>query len=158
MKKQYLVIGILVLAFLLIPTKAFALNSQELTVKNFYRYVDSKQYGKAWNSLTETSKQRITNMIVDKSNEIAKGKATYTYSQIRKMMDQPGSEVSLSFWNSFRGSFKADYILPRAKFKMVSTTSKKSIVKLSLGTKFVNYKLFKEGGVWKVGYTETFKL
>lgn len=121
----------------------------EAALRGFFRAVMNKDYNRAWNTLSKTSKRSFVRTIAKKANRSA--------SDIRSMMNDTGSKVSVGFWDGFRNSRGFQLIVKNATLGSAKYIGgNEAHVPLTVGAETVDFKMFKEGSVWKAGWVETF--
>lgn len=122
----------------------------EEAAKAFFRAVMNKDYSGSWNGLSQYSKNTIVGLLAKE--------AKMQESDVWPLMNDTGSKVSVSFWDGFRNSKGFQMIVKNARLGSAKYIgNNEAHVPLTVGSDSVNFKMFKEGSVWKTGWLETFK-
>ena len=130
-------------------TTTTGVSGPEAAARAFFRAVMNKDYNRAWNGLSQNSKNRIVALVAKEAKVSA--------SDVRPLMNDTGSKVSVSFWDGFRNSEGFQLIAKNVKFGSAKFIgSSEAHVPLTVGTETVDFKMYKEGSVWKAGWLETF--
>lgn len=116
--------------------------------KTFYDAVVAEKYDLAWKSLTKVSQDKIIGLVAEEEK--------LDNAAVRKMFDDNEMPIQMGFWKSFRASSKVTEYVPNAVFKVTSESGDQASVELANKLVVIESKAFKEGGEWKMGYTETF--
>jgi hypothetical protein len=117
------------------------------TPRKFFQAVNAKDYGGAWNLLTEDSKSRITTMVADD----AKLPAT----DIRQMFDANDARLQAGFWDSLRGGGLVQQSLA-LQYQYTGEKDGALIVSAAAPSGPVEMIVKDEGG-YKFGLAETYK-
>ncbi len=122
-------------------------NEPEKAFKDFIDAVSNQDRRKAWNSLTDTSRDKIVKMLAEKlkTNE----------SKIRNYMNQPNSLVSTSFWDAFKKSSGFSNMKNGQLGKTRISGGIWGHIPVTIGSKTIDVKMFRDDGVWKYGLIET---
>jgi hypothetical protein len=115
--------------------------------KYFFWYLYRKDYPKAWQALTETSRQSIVREIV------ATLESSQTEAQVRQAMDSYDPDFAPTFWEAFRHTIdsekwvKHNFVLSEIQGDSGQVLTQPSNIQLQIK---------KEKGHWRFGFSETF--
>ena len=116
-----------------------------------FKYMKLKNYERIWTALTEKSKGIIIN-----DTYKAEG-ARYTKAAL--LVDfQKGGTIAKAYWDSYLENFNPDIVLTQSSWKMGKIEGNRAeiIIQYKKAENPAYLKMFKEGGIWKVGLEETF--
>ncbi|MEZ0374128.1 MAG: phosphodiester glycosidase family protein [Candidatus Sericytochromatia bacterium] len=116
--------------------------------KYFFWYLHIKDYPKAWQMLTETSRQAIVREIKDTMADPA-----YTEQKVRQALDTHDQNFAPAFWDAFRATIdsekwiKSFYLLARVNDSEGMVLTRPHHIQL---------KVLHEQGGWRFGFAESF--
>lgn len=129
------------------------------SAEGLFKMMKAKNYASIWSSLTEKSKGIIVDdtykAIMKQSS--TKGTQPYTKEVIREDF-QRGGIISKTYWDSYFENFDPDLVLNHSSWKMgkIEEGRAEIIIQYKKSERPANLRMFKEGGIWKVGLEETF--
>lgn len=124
---------------------------------NFFKSLDNKEYQQAWKLLSEESKKKILDDIID-SYKSAKMPAP-----TKKDLDSDFvvcGTVCESYWDGFLVVFRPKEVLENSEWSVPLIKNKYIEIHIinAKATKPAILKMYKEKGQWNVGLTESFWL
>lgn len=121
------------------------------SAEKFFISLKERNYGTAWELLSERSHRTIINEVYDS----ARGRGV----KIKKAniaRDFDGSGVIFNnYWNSFMLNFDPDIVLNERVWEFEKIRQDSAVILLK-GKGITRLKMFRESGWWKVGFVETF--
>ncbi len=119
--------------------------------ESLFIYLNDKDYKAAWKLLSEKSCRVIIDDVysasVKKSPEI-------DMESIARDFNMSGI-IFNKYWDAFRANFDPDIVLNRRVWEFEEINSSNATILLK-GSGVTRLKMFKEAGIWKVGFVETF--
>ncbi|MBA4390247.1 MAG: hypothetical protein C0399_04840 [Syntrophus sp. (in: bacteria)] len=154
------ILFVFLLLFQCVPFLYAGNNSNEtdtilFTAESFFKTMKEGNYPKTWSILSEKSKSII---IDDVYKATGKAGASYTKEAIDKDF-AIGGVLSVSYWTKYIENFDPDLVLEQSKWEMgkIERNRTEIIIHHKKAGKPAILKMFREGGVWKVGLEETFR-
>lgn len=117
-------------------------------VSTFYNAIGDQNYSLAWNALTKKSQDTFVAMVAEDEK--------LSTDKVRDLFERNTSSIKVGFWRSFRKSSKLDFYASGASYKVIKESADQAVVEMTSGDFTLESKAFKENGVWKMGYVETF--
>jgi hypothetical protein len=114
--------------------------------------LQKKDYAQVWSYLSQKSKGAIVGRIVDGS-----GPAPATSEAVAKDF-ATGGKLSRAYWDSFLERFDPRMILEQSRWESVTLDHDRADIRIThrkAGNPLI-LRMFREDGVWKVGFAETF--
>ncbi len=124
------------------------------TAETFFISLKEKKYGTVWALMSEKSCRTIINAIYTASE---KNGEDLQKEDIKRDFDKKGI-IFNTYWDSFLQDFDPDMVLEESSWEMGPVNKDKAEVVI-LHKKSEHpaiLQMFKENGVWKVGFSETF--
>ena len=119
--------------------------------ESFFIYLNDKDYKTAWSLLSERSCQVIIDDVYSAS---VKRSPEIDIENIARDFNMNGI-IFNKYWTAFRANFDPDIVLNRRVWEFEEINSSNAIILLK-GSGVTKLKMFKEEGVWKIGFVETF--
>lgn len=144
--------SLLLLSALFVFTPGYAADTDTASVsalRGFFSAVANKDYAGAWAAFTRHSQDMIVDNIASSEKMSAQ--------DVRKLMDDNDQRIRDGFWESFRQSSKPEEFinLPMASGGHRMDADDSVVISFSNGAT-ATVLMYHEGGVWKVGWMETF--
>ena len=124
------------------------------TAEMFFVSLKERKYGTVWALLSEKSCRTIITDIYKASKENGEN---LQKEDIKSDFDKKGI-ISNTYWDSFLHDFDPDMVLEESRWEMGPVNKDKAEI-IILHKKSEHpaiLQMFKENGVWKVGFSETF--
>jgi regulatory protein YycI of two-component signal transduction system YycFG len=124
------------------------------TAEMFFISLKEKKYGMVWALLSEKSCRTIITDIYKASKENGED---LKKEDIKSDFDKKGI-ISNTYWDSFLQDFDPDMVLEESSWEMgpVNKDKAKIIILHKKSEHPAILQMFKENGVWKFGFSETF--
>jgi len=117
-------------------------------VQTFFVALHVKNYAFAWKSMTRFSQNQFVERF-SRSQRISEARA-------RESFEKNDEEVRLGFWNKFREDSKIVSLVPLAVYVVSEINGDQATVQMTSGGIAHLIKALREGGSWRVAYSETF--
>ncbi|MBI5683282.1 MAG: hypothetical protein HZB79_09930 [Deltaproteobacteria bacterium] len=124
------------------------------SAESLFKAMKDNDHKAIWLYLTSKSKKMI---VEDTYKSAIKSGVEYTREQINVDFSI-GGLIAKSYWKGFLSTFNPDIVLEHSTWEMGLVEGNRSevIITYKKSEKPAILKMFKEDGVWKVGFTETF--
>ena len=124
------------------------------SAETFFISLKERKYGTAWDLLSERSQKRIINDVYKASKKDEAGleeEAIKIYFEKRDLLFN-------SYWDAFLTEFDPDMVLKESHWKMgpVKKNEAEIIILHKTSKNPAIIRMFKENGLWKVGFSESF--
>jgi len=141
---------VLLICVLSVSAPVFAADSATVVaLRTFFTNVTNKDYAAAWAGFTRRSQDGIVNSVADSEHMAA--------ADVRKLFDTNDQSIQAGFWDSFRNSSQSATFVEVAMAPGGTLNGSDDSVVMTLANgNTVSLQMFREGGVWKVGWMETF--
>lgn len=125
------------------------------SAESLFKAMKAKNYQKVWAALTEKSKSIIVDDVRTAEEKIGR---KHTKENINKDFTE-GGLLSRLYWNNYLENFSPDIVLQESTWEMgkIEKNQAEIIALHKKSTAPAILKMFKEGGVWKMGLEETFR-
>lgn len=140
----------LLICVLSVATPVFAADGGPVVaLRTFFTDVTKQDYAAAWAAFTRRSQDGIVNLVADSDH--------MTAAEVRKLFDSNDQRIQAGFWESFRNSSQSATFVEVAMAPGGALNGSDDSVVMTLANgNTVSLQMFREGGVWKVGWMETF--
>jgi len=120
-----------------------------VALRAFFTEVAGQNYAPAWSAFTRRSQDGIVASVA--------GSEHMTPADVRKLFDADDQRIRAGFWDSFKNSSQAATFVEVAMAPGGALNGSDDSVVMTLPNgNTVALQMFREGGVWKVGWMETF--
>ncbi len=124
------------------------------SAESLFKAMKDRDYPAVWKLLTVNSKIQIVD---DTYKSSIKAGVEYTKEQINMDFSATGP-IANAYWNAFLAVFNPDMVIEQSKWEMGRIEKDKAEIAITHKNSEMPavLKMFKEGGIWKVGLVETF--
>ncbi len=124
------------------------------TADSLFKSMHKREYARIWELLSEASR----NTIVQDTFEAIKGKGGQCPAERISADFSRGDTISKAYWDAFLQRFSPDMILNQSTWEMESIKDGSADIRITYkkARHPAILRMFKEGGSWKVGLTESF--
>ena len=122
--------------------------------ESVFQNMSKADYPALWSGLTAQSRKSIIGSV-----RKALGKAGLDYPEERIRVDfEKGGELARGYWTGYLSQFDPKTVLEESKWSMGNVKKDKAeiVIRYKKAGQDAILKMFREGGVWKVGLAETF--
>ena len=122
--------------------------------ESVFRNMQTNDHVALWHGLSVATQRNIIRKV---GKAMDKARQAYTEELVRKDFET-GGEVARGYWSGYLAQFDPKIILEECQWKMgvVKKDKAEIIIRYRKSENDAILKLFREGGVWKVGLDETF--
>jgi hypothetical protein len=122
---------------------------------SLFKAMQSRNYGRIWQLLSDTSKDRIVESTL-KSIEKSGGEKL-SEQQVRENFSQGGA-IARAYWDGYMRYFDPEKVLEESRWQMGPVESSRAEILITYRSSQypAKVKMINENGSWKVGLIETF--
>ncbi len=119
----------------------------ENAVADFFAAVAEDKFDEGWKLLSHYSQKEIIRMVAEEAES--------SPQIIEELFEENHPSIQEGFWRSFKNTSKISQVSSQAQFKTLKKVSGLATVQVSVGNNLVDFEVYQESGLWKMGLIET---